>query len=228
MFHHQASVLITSSIKSPDNLSRRPIIIEHWPWASHYTRRIVPGDRQTDSRAEESKENTQEGLLGILVRDQVGAYMSIESSGPCGLLPASREALLLEVSPQQGTQRSLCRPHGLWGLQRKKQWNSHHHTSRTGEVRLSWFHRNPFCSQLSLLLSMWSISHKDSLTSLSHNIQLTRFIVVHHWLVYLQQICNLCYCYWVIFYSNSFLKGAVPQKCSLKHTIVMEAVASVL
>ena len=104
-------------------------------------------DGQTDSRAEESKESTQEGRLGILVRDQVGVDVSMESSGPCGLLPASREAPLLEVSPQQGTQRSLCRPQGLWGLQRKEQWKSHHHTSWTGEVRLPWFHRNPFCSQ---------------------------------------------------------------------------------
>lgn len=43
-----ASVRITSSIKSPDNLSRRPMITEHWPWASHYTRKVVPGDRRTD------------------------------------------------------------------------------------------------------------------------------------------------------------------------------------
>lgn len=43
-----ASVRITSSIKSPDNLSRRPMITEHWPWASHYTGKVVPGDRRTD------------------------------------------------------------------------------------------------------------------------------------------------------------------------------------
>lgn len=82
------------------------------------------------------------------MRDQVGADMSIESSGPYGLLPASREAPMLEVSPQPGTQRSLCRPQGpLRASEEKavKQSSSH---------LMNWRSKIVMISQKSVLFSV--------------------------------------------------------------------------
>lgn len=86
-------------------------------------------DRQTDSKAKESREIGQESPLSILVTDQ--ARVDEVQTDPVGShLPPKEPTSCLDQSPQSmKPSDGSSGPQALWGFQRKKQWNSCSHTS---------------------------------------------------------------------------------------------------